>query len=268
MTGRLVVLTGDGPEHRYVTNRLAAALPLEAVVVDVRNRPRSLRGAFRGGVRRGMSRLALELFRRAIDDGAAADAALRGVLGVESTRDFRFEGRVVRVRGVNSPEALAAVTELKPDALLVYGTSIVGDEMLGLPRDLAFNMHTGMSPHYRGTNCAFWPVVNGEPEMIGATVHECTAEPDGGPIFAVEAADLDEADGLHELFARAVVKGADLYVDAVRRYLDGELDGSTQDLSVGREYRGYERTLGPELRARWAVRRRRKNPATAYGAAS
>jgi methionyl-tRNA formyltransferase len=252
---RLVVLTGNGPEHRYVANRLCDAVPVEAVVVDVSERARSLRRAFRGGFRRGVSRVLLELFQRAVGDRAAHDAALRKVLDRELTSRFLAEDRIVEVRGVNSPEALAAVARFRPDALLVYGTSIVHDEMLGQARDVAFNMHTGISPHYRGTHCAFWPVVNREPERIGATVHECTAEVDGGRIFAAEAAECEPRDGLHEVFARAVAKGTDLYVETVRRYLAGDLRGEQQDLSLGREYRGYMRTLVPELRARWALRR-------------
>jgi methionyl-tRNA formyltransferase len=271
---RLVLLTGDGPEHRYVAGRLAAELPLCHIVADVRSRPPALRRAFRAGVGSGVSRVGLELFRRAVRDQAAAEDAARRVLGEELTRDFPPEAQVHRVRGVNSPEALTAVAALRPHALLVYGTSIVGDRMLGLAREHAFNMHTGISPFYRGTQCAFWPVANGEPELIGATVHECTAETDGGRIYAVGPAAWDERDRLHELFDRAVVKGADLYVETVRRYLAGLLEGAPQDLSIGREYRGHERTLGPELRARWALRRgllRRTGhaaPAAPYGAAS
>jgi hypothetical protein len=87
-------------------------------------------------------------------------------------------------------------------------------------------------------------------------------------VFGVAAADWEPDDRLHELFACALIGGAELYVDAVQRYLrDGKIDGKPQDLSVGTEYRGYMRTLGPELRARWALRRGllRKAPAGRSG---
>lgn len=251
----LVVVTGTGREHRYVANRLCLAVPISAVIVDVSVRRPSARRAFRGGAARGASRLALQLFRRAVHDHASRDAALARVLGHELTSAFLAEERVVRVPGVNSDEAVDAVRAARPDALLVYGTSIVGDEILSQARELAFNMHTGISPHYRGTDCAFWPVVNREPRAIGATVHECTAAVDAGPIFAVAPAEWRAEDTLHDLFARAVAKGANLYVETIERYLAAELEGAPQDLSLGREYRGYMRTLGPELRARWALRR-------------
>jgi methionyl-tRNA formyltransferase len=252
---RLVVLTGDGPEHHYVANRLCRALPIETVVADVRARQPSLRRAFRGGIACGFGRLALFAYRKATSDALARDRALRAVLGETLTADFASRN-VVRVPGINSPEALTAVAAARPDALLVFGTSIVGDEVLALARDLALNVHTGISPRYRGTDCAFWPVANGEPEWIGATVHECISAVDGGRIFGRAYARWEPGDGVHELFARAVGAAGELYVDTVRRYLaDGSLTGEPQDLASGREYRGYMRTIGPELRARWALRR-------------
>lgn len=254
-TRTLVIVTGDGPEHRYVANRLCLALPVAAVVVDVTGPSPSLRRAFRSGLRNGVSRIALHLFRKAVRDGAARLGAMRGVLGEDLTSRFVAEDRVVRIEGVNSPEAVSALQRLRPDALAIYGTAIVRDHVLALARDRAFNMHTGISPYYRGTDCAFWPIANGEPDRLGATVHECTAAVDGGPIFATGRAECGPDDGLHEVFARTVAKGADLYVAVLERYLAGGVEGDRQDFALGREYRGYMRTLGPELRARWALRR-------------
>jgi methionyl-tRNA formyltransferase len=253
--GRLVILTGDGLEHRYVANRLCAELPVAAVVVDTLRRTPRLRRAFRGGVVPGLGRTALIAFRRAVSDHKARDRALTNVLGAKAVEGFAAEDRVIRVAGINSPEAHAAVAALRPSALLVYGTVIVRDDMLERAQDVAFNLHTGMSPRYRGTECTSWPLVNGEPEWIGVTVHECKAAVDGGPIFACTRSPVEPGDGVHEVFARAVAEGAERYVEVVRQYMDGELDGQPQDLTTGTEYRGYQWTLLHELRARRALSR-------------
>ena len=256
--GGLVVLTGNGPEHRYVANRLCQALPVDAVVADVAVRQPSLRRAFRGGTRQGVARLALFAYRKAVRDARARDRALRCVLGNDATASFLVDDRVICVDGINSAAARAAVAAVHPSVLLVFGTAIVRDEILALADDMAFNMHTGLSPHYRGTDCAFWPVVNGELDWIGATVHECTSAVDGGQVFARGRTDCEPGDGVHEVFARAVARGTDLYVDAIRRHLAGDLIGTPQDLVTGTEYRGYMRTLRPELRARWTLMRLRR----------
>jgi methionyl-tRNA formyltransferase len=254
-TARLVILTADGLEHRYVANRLCAELPVAAVVVDTLHRPPRLRRAFRGGVVRGLGRTALFAFRKAVADHRARDRALANVLGAEAVEGFAADDRVIRVAGINSPEAHAAVSALRPSALLVYGTVIVRDDMLERAQDVAFNLHTGMSPRYRGTECTSWPLVNGEPEWVGVTVHECKAAVDGGPIFACARSPIEPGDGIHEVFARAVAEGAERYVEIVRQYLHGDLDGQPQDLATGTEYRGYQWTLLHEVRARRALAR-------------
>jgi methionyl-tRNA formyltransferase len=250
------MLTGGRLEHRYVANRLCAALPVLAVVVDERVRTPSLRRAFRGGVTRGLSRICLHAFRKAVRDAEAREKSVRRILGEELTTSFPDGTPLIHVDGINSPQALAAVRDLRPDALAVFGTGIVGVEMLGLATELSFNLHTGISPRYRGTDCAFWPIANREPEWIGATVHECTADVDGGQIFGSARAPYRRGDTVHDIFGRAVARGADLYVETLRRYVsEGGITGEPQDLGEGREYRGYMRTLWPELRARWALRR-------------
>lgn len=253
---RLVLLTGNGPEHRYLANRLCAALPIAAIVTDMHARPPSLRRAFRGSALGGVSRIGLYAFRKLVRDQEAQTAALRQILGEELTAQFPAGQSLLRIDGVNSQDAIDTVKQIEPDAMLVFGTSIVGPQMLSLANDLAFNLHTGISPRYRGTDCTFWPVVNREPEWLGATVHECTADVDGGAMFETTRASWSSSDQLHDLFARAVACGADLYISVVQRYLrDGAISGEPQDLTSGREYRGYMRTLMPELRARWALRR-------------
>jgi len=109
---------------------------------------------------------------------------------------------------------------------------------------------TGVSPYYRGTACTFWPIVNGEFDMVGATVHECTDRVDGGKIYTVVRAQVARGDDLHTVFGRAVVAGAEAYAKVMQQYLDKGLEGVPQDLRVGREYKGKELNLGSEIVAR------------------
>jgi methionyl-tRNA formyltransferase len=144
-------------------------------------------------------------------------------------------------------DALAA---LAPDVIAVYGTSLIPDAALAQARRIALNLHTGISPRYRGTACTFWPIHNGEPYWVGATVHECTAAVDGGRIFATRHAPPQCGDSLHHIFARAVVAGSDAYVEVIGKALAGSIEGVPQDLSLGREYSGSARGFLSELRAR------------------
>lgn len=253
---RLVVLTGSGPEHIYVTNVLRSRHELAGIVIadapGAASPTAQVRRAFRRYTLQEFASRALRAAAlAAVRDGARRSGSLRRELGPASVS---LEGgpSAIHVRGANSPDALAAVAALQPDVIAVYGTAIVRPPMLALARDLVLNMHTGVSPRYRGADCEFWPIHRKEPEYLGATVHECVAAVDGGRIFASVRATVLPGDDVHAVLGRCVQVGADAYADALDTYASGRLEGEAQDLSQGQEYRMAMRGIGAE----WSVRRR------------
>jgi methionyl-tRNA formyltransferase len=254
---RIVILTRDGPEHRYVVNTLCAVFAIERVIVDRRLPTANVRRAMRQGFRHFLSKAARTTFLKVIGDDEARVRALRRLFGRKGEA-FDTPDKIDSVDGINSSKALALLKQVDPDVILIYGTSMVKDAVLGLSRDMCFNMHTGISPYYRGTACAFWPIVNGEFEMLGATIHECTSRIDGGSMFELVRATYEAGDDLHTLFGRTVIAGAEAYIRVVERYLSGTLEGTPQDLTLGREYRGSDLTIGPELVARLRLARMRR----------
>jgi methionyl-tRNA formyltransferase len=251
---RLVLLTRDDFAHRYVANILCATLDIESIIVDRRPIKTNFRRAARQGIGHFISKAARTVFLKAVRDDQARKQAFKNILG-ETCQAFSKPNIVSLVDGINSPRSVSMVREIDPSAILVFGTSVVRGSVLGLARDVSFNMHTGISPNYRGTGSSFWPVVNGDLHLLGATVHECTDVIDGGVIYEIAHVMYRPGDHLHTLFARTLIAGAEAYGRVVRRYLLGRLSGVPQDLSIGREYRGSELTLGPELKARFRLRK-------------
>ena len=249
---RIVILTRDDFEHRYVVNMLSAAIAIDRIIVDQRPRKINVKRAIGRGLGHFLSKAARTAFLKALrDDDARARALLR--LFGNKGEAFDMRDNVATVDGINSDETVAILKQINPDAIIVYGTAVIKDTVLSLARDLCFNMHTGISPYYRGTACTFWPVVNGEFDMLGATIHECTSRVDGGKIFEITHAGYLPGDDLHTIFGRAVIAGAEALVKLMQRYLAGRLEGIPQDLSLGREYRGSDLTLGPEMKARFRL---------------
>lgn len=251
---RLVLLTRDGPEHRYVANRLAEEHPLSAVIID-EGIPTRLGQGVRSLSRRysasqALSRALAKCLATVCQEGKHRSSELRRTLGPRCM-SFERPDLVQHVQGLAAPRTREHLEALEPDVLLVYGTAIVPDVTLAAARLLALNMHTGISPFYTGTDCAFWPLVNRELEMLGATVHECTAEVDGGPIYAVGSIDLSEDDTRWSVFAKTVKLGAELYVDAVGDLRAGRMEARRQDPAQRRTYRSVDRGWREE----WQVRR-------------
>jgi methionyl-tRNA formyltransferase len=252
---RIVLITGESLGHRYVANKLAANFELAGIVVDQGiTGDRWARLWKRYTVGQLISRAGLKLLAWARQDGMRQRERLLETLGAENCDDFSFPDLVTRVHGVNSKESVRVVSSLKPDVLLVFGTSVVKQPVLSLARTVALNLHTGISPYYRGADCAFWPLHNNELHMLGSTVHECTMQLDGGRIFATGHAVLQADDDLYSVFARCLIIGVDLYIKVVNSLIAGRLEGSPQDLSVGREYKAVMRNVRVDLKVRRQIK--------------
>jgi methionyl-tRNA formyltransferase len=253
---RMVLITGEDFGHRYVANRLASEFELAGVVVD-RGKPggRRLRRLWkRYTIGQLASRACLWLLATVRRDAAHRRSRFLEVLGAKNCTNFLSPQLVTRVHGINSEEGTRVVTALHPDVILVFGTSVVKERILLLARNVALNLHTGISPYYRGADCSFWPLYENELHMLGATVHKCTAQLDGGHIFATGGACLQADDDLYSVFARCLVVGTDLYIKVIKDLIAGKLEGSPQDLGLGREYRAVMRNVRADLKVRRQIR--------------
>lgn len=255
---RIILVTARDLEHMYVANKLAAQVSLDAIIVDHGRRTNFAATAVRLCRKykpaQLASRLHIALMRRLWRDVSNSRQSVMRVFGPENCLQFAQPSLLHHIRGINSPEGIQAVSALKPDLLLIYGTVLVGPRILSLTRNIALNMHTGIAPHYRGADCAFWPVYNQELHRIGATVHECTMVIDGGKIFGTTKAQLFPTDDIFSIFARSVVAGADLYARIVQELVAGKLNGVEQDLSLGKEYRAAMRDVRAERAVRNLIR--------------
>jgi methionyl-tRNA formyltransferase len=255
---RVIVITGDGLEHHYVANKLVSKIPLAGIVVD-HGKPVSatekVRRYFRRyTMRQLLSRVWLALLRKAWGGGANHWQASLSIFGRENCLEFLHPELLHHVHGINTPEGVREVASLEPDVILVYGTGIVGGKVLSLARTIALNMHTGISPYYRGCDCGFWPLHNQELHMLGATVHECVKDVDGGRIFGTTGIQLYADDDLFAVFARCVDAGAALYVRKAQELLEHGLEGTPQDLSIGMEYKAVMRDARAERKVRGSIR--------------
>ena len=254
--GRVVILTGSDLQHRFVARTLAQ-LPAVAAIVVVQQPQLPLGRRVRRAIKRfglgGMvSRALLKLALKATGETSRRKAELARVLG-----DANFPDHVPMfgTTGVNSAQTHAVLRDLAPFILCVYGTYIVSDATLSLA-ELALNLHTGVSPHYRGADCEFWALHEQELNFLGATVHACTANLDGGSIFAIATVQLEANDGLGAVFGRCVIAGSELYKRVVDELITShEIKASPQDLSIGREYKVAMRDWLAEFRVARLIRR-------------
>lgn len=146
---------------------------------------------------------------------------------------------------INHPEVVELARRLRPDLICVFGTSLIRGELLKEGRLGIVNLHGGLSPEYRGADCTFWALYNGEPEKVGCTLHYIDAGIDTGRLIAHISPEVREGDSELELFWRAVRDSAEVYAEAVARLARGDRLGVSQP-GKGRLYQVKDRGLRQE----------------------
>lgn len=206
---KLGVLTSVETRHRYFARRLCAAFDVRAV---------------------GYEQVDYAPAKVAADDLSEAEVQVVADHFAERSRqEIVFFGtdcdpvrattrcavRRLRPGELNTAETLGFFEEAGVDALAVFGTNLIRAPLLGLWPGRMLNLHLGLSPYYRGTGTNFYPLLNDEPEYVGATVHLLNHGIDSGPIVAHARPDIVADDRPHTIGCKAILAGIERMIRAL-----------------------------------------------------
>lgn len=124
---------------------------------------------------------------------------------------------------LNSDETVAFLRSREVDAVAIYGTSLIKPPLLDAFAGRLINMHLGLSPYYRGTATNFYPLVNGEPQYVGATIHLIDAGIDSGPILHHARPDITADDLPHTVGCKAILVGIEKVIQSFEEMQAGTL---------------------------------------------
>ncbi len=130
------------------------------------------------------------------------------------------------------------IKHLNPDYIILVSSGVIKDALLTEYSGRILNLHLGLTPYYRGSANAFWPLASGEPECLGATVHLVTSKLDGGDVLAQSRPEgVRASDGPRDISNKNVVSGMELLVRCIRDYAAGIIKPQPQRFDVGRVFR-------------------------------
>lgn len=238
---RVMVLCGRSARHLHVANALCRSAEVLAIVQESgsefswRKLARQLRP----------DNFARKAWRWLRDRRRyAGNPEARFFFGDQPPRLERPE-LVREVPHINHPDVLALARQLRPDLIAVFGTSLIRGELLEEGRLGIANLHGGLSPEYRGADCTFWALYNGEPQKVGCTLHWIDAGIDTGGLIAHVSPQVRPDDDELRLFWRAVHASAEVYGQLLHRLAAGERFGQRQP-HKGRLYQVRQRGLRQE----------------------
>jgi methionyl-tRNA formyltransferase len=232
----VMILCGRAPRHLYVANRLCQGARPVAIVQETGSQlsARKVVSLLRpDNLWRKSSRWLRD--RRRYAGGRESKFFFDAAPPVLIRSDL-----VVEVPHVNHPDVAALADRLQPDVIAVFGTSLIRGALLGRGRLGMFNLHGGLSPRYRGADCTFWALYNGEPDQVGCTLHRIDAGIDTGTLIAHVRPEVRESDDELMLFWRGIRDSAGVYVEMLGRLERGENLGQPQ-AEKGRLYQVKQR---------------------------
>ncbi len=125
---------------------------------------------------------------------------------------------------LNDPATLQSLDDAGVDTVAVFGTNLIKSVLLNRYADRMVNMHLGLSPYYRGTATNFYPLLNEEPEYVGATIHLLDTGIDTGPILRHARPAITADDGPHTIGCKAIASGIEAMIAVLADLRDDRLN--------------------------------------------
>ncbi|MBI67605.1 MAG: hypothetical protein CL777_02525 [Chloroflexi bacterium] len=224
---KVVILTGNETRHNYFRVKMASDKRVHVVATYCEGTEKSLESRTIANV--SSSKLELMHVRmRTQSEHDFFDSALNSIEDLSNPK--------VIIKGeINNQEIVEEIISLNADVLVCYGSSLIRSSLLEIYQGRFLNVHLGLSPYYRGSGTNVWPLINGEPYMVGATFMHIDAGIDTGNIIHQIRADIHPDDNPHSIGNRLISKMADVYCDIVVGFKDLSLE--VQPSSSGSLYR-------------------------------
>jgi phosphoribosylglycinamide formyltransferase 1 len=134
-----------------------------------------------------------------------------------------LEEGVIHVSSVNDDRTIDILCGLAPKVVIVSQTRIVARRVLDTIPAIFINIHTGITPQYRGHHGAYWALVNNDAENCGVSVHVVDAGVDTGLVIAQARIAPSSSDNYFTYHWLQLAAALPLLMRAVEDALSGRL---------------------------------------------
>jgi len=207
---KIVILTGNELRHEFMRKFIARDSQIDVVASYCEGKEKSLKVLVQNDEREDQLRLK-HLEAREVSEEDFFRLYCNAVFD-ESNPKFIKKG------DINNPEHVEEIIKLNPDLLIAYGCSLIKTELLDIFEGRFINVHLGLSPYYRGSGTNFWPLVNGEPEFVGATFMYIDSGVDTGEVIHQLRADIHYGDMPVQVGNRLIVDIAKEYCHLIKSF--------------------------------------------------
>jgi methionyl-tRNA formyltransferase len=195
--------------------------------------------------RRDGSRLIKKIWKKLI----LREAGYKNLNDIRSFREeqeicikdlFEFKNEqgipVIQCNDLNDPVVTKGLRNQQPDLVVFTGGGLIRQEVLDTSGHGVINCHMGVLPYYRGMDVVEWPILEGNPDKIGITVHFMDKGVDTGDILKIKKIPPRNGESIRDLRDRIEPIMCQTLVDTCMDYLDGKITRAPQQQKDGKQY--------------------------------
>lgn len=137
---------------------------------------------------------------------------------------------------LNEPEAVRAMTAIRPDMMIVFGTRKLSTSVIDVCPSGAFNIHTGNPEQYRGLDAHMWTIYHRDFEALSVAMQCLAMELDRGDLLAMKKVTITPRMRLFQLRAASTELAIELSRQTVNMFQSCRNLESRPLKTVGRYY--------------------------------
>ena len=231
---RIVILTGSETRHVYFRKKMASDTRIKVLTSYCESDEKSL--AHRNNQNEHTSQLEIQ------HTEARAHSEIDFFSDYIESCEDKSNPKSISKGAINDKAIVDEIVAMEPDLLVCYGSSLIKSDLLTKFDGKFLNVHLGLSPYYRGSGTNVWPLINLEPDMVGATFMYIDAGINKGKIIHQIRADVYLGDSPHTIGNRLIRKMTSTYAEIVCNFRS--LESEEQPVSEGKLY--YRRDFTAE----------------------
>lgn len=252
---KVILITDKDPVDSWVAAQIAEQYPISHTLLlgnGSEQRSEGLRQKLWASPLRVLSAIPRELIRRRVESRREEMMAEQLWAGNKPPLQQVLPNVIeVETAQMNSDAVAQQIQTLAPDLILVCGGPILSELIYSIPRLGSWNLQWGISDRYRGQHGIFFPLVLGDFDAIGATLHRIDSGINTGEAlfqFRPALQPDDTESSLEIKIARAIVPQlVNLLTKLAGADSVGDLSGKAVDPQRGQQVCYRDRTAWLEV---------------------
>ena len=222
----IIILTGNETRHKYFRLYISNQENIKVISSYCENTEKSLENS----LKKNPNSSKLENLHVEARTQSEKDFFAESIKYLPDLSNPKF----IKKGNINNIEIVSEIISKNADLLICYGSSLIKSDLLRAYKGKFINVHLGLSPYYRGSGTNIWPLINGEPEKIGATFMHIDEGIDTGEIIHQIIAEFYMGDSPHSIGNRLIKKMTKVYAELILNF--SKLEAMNQPDSNGLFY--------------------------------